>query len=882
MRIEAACLQAFCPRFLRAGWVAACLVVAGVVAPLAVGQVCPSAWQAGAGPAFPGVNGAVNTAVEWDPDGDGPLPSWLVVGGTFTVAGDVFAQNIAGWDGERWHAFGAGISLGTQARVDQVIAYNGSLYMRGYDGYAFFFGRWNGSAWQWSPMGVSPSLLGPLCVHAGELAYSVNGRVYNYNGSRSLMLNGVFSGRPRLFSHAGTLYAYGFESISGQAIRDCAYYDGAAWRAMGNPHLSSSTSPSMATIGDDLVLGSSFIYFTNPAGMITQSGEAIRWNGTGWTTIVSSMSPSIISLYTHNGALYAVGDGMYSFGTLSSQVWQWNGSLFRPVGNLAFAGAVNGLCSFRGELCAYGSEAEDFQWTAGRPHRYGNIARLTGEGWRPLGPGLTEETGDGSYRAAAVFQNRLYSGGTFSVGAPRTFGLAEQTSDGWRPLGAGLRYRSVPANLAGTGFLDRYQTPFVRSLLVWNGKLIVGGRFDLAGELDSRNVAAWDGQAWSRLADGLGGDSEFVTNLGTLSGELVATTQYPTPTYYGSRLNRWRDGRWSVVSLDPGWSVGLWLCFQDRVFAMEYPPQPGVRTRLAAFDGHTWTRIDAGLPSAPTDMWVVAGQLQCATDGGLQKWRWDGAQWSAEGTVNSRLASAVGSDGRRYYHDASRVYTYEGGVMVPVTGTFTGTLGTLTSFDGRLVAMGAFTAAGGTPASGYATMVAAPMEIHVTAPDTIVGAAVQISARVRQTSRTPRYEWSRNGQVIDSETGGSYHFHGFAGVMSATTMGEEVTVTLSIPHVAFGDSGSYTVEFTDECGSRTSNSVMFRVIGGCNPADLAGQGGVPGPDGVLNASDAQVFIDYFFANDGQADMPAPGVLTRDGVIDQNDFVSFLYFYFRPC
>src|SRR5262245_57528448 len=58
----------------------------------------------------PGVSGSATTAVEWDPDGDGPQDKLIVVGGGFEIAGDTAARNVAAWDGVRWHALGAGVN----------------------------------------------------------------------------------------------------------------------------------------------------------------------------------------------------------------------------------------------------------------------------------------------------------------------------------------------------------------------------------------------------------------------------------------------------------------------------------------------------------------------------------------------------------------------------------------------------------------------------------------------------------------------------------------------------------------------------------------------------------------------------------------------------
>lgn len=46
----------------------------------------------------------------FDPDGAGPLPAELVVGGFFSVDGVPGSANIARWDGTRWEALGAGLN----------------------------------------------------------------------------------------------------------------------------------------------------------------------------------------------------------------------------------------------------------------------------------------------------------------------------------------------------------------------------------------------------------------------------------------------------------------------------------------------------------------------------------------------------------------------------------------------------------------------------------------------------------------------------------------------------------------------------------------------------------------------------------------------------
>jgi trimeric autotransporter adhesin len=83
-----------------------------------------STWQ----PLGSGINGAGRALATFDPDGPGPAPELLVVGGSFTIAGGQPAARIAAWDGQNWQALGAGVN----DRVEALAAYRGQLYVGGW------------------------------------------------------------------------------------------------------------------------------------------------------------------------------------------------------------------------------------------------------------------------------------------------------------------------------------------------------------------------------------------------------------------------------------------------------------------------------------------------------------------------------------------------------------------------------------------------------------------------------------------------------------------------------------------------------------------------------------------------------------------------------
>src|SRR2546426_2415110 len=112
---------------------------------------CPEQWFAGEG--IPGIDDVVYATTLWDPDGPGAQPELLVAGGAFRVAGNVFANSIATWNGESWQSLG----MGMNSAVKIVATYNGDLIAGGEfttadNKPANHIARWDGT--HWNPIGT--------------------------------------------------------------------------------------------------------------------------------------------------------------------------------------------------------------------------------------------------------------------------------------------------------------------------------------------------------------------------------------------------------------------------------------------------------------------------------------------------------------------------------------------------------------------------------------------------------------------------------------------------------------------------------------------------------------------------------------------------------
>lgn len=174
-------------------------------------------------------------------------------------------------------------------------------------------------------------------------------------------------------SPTGILYAGGsFTSIGGVVTNAIAYWDGAAWNAMGSANstvfaltygpdgllyaggqfttigggganrIASWNGSAWSALGvgtDDivqaLVFGGSLLYvggrFTTAGGVA--AGGAASWDGSAWSSLGVGVDDIIYSLaYSPNGLLYAGGDFVTADGAAALNLAVWNGNVWGPLG----------------------------------------------------------------------------------------------------------------------------------------------------------------------------------------------------------------------------------------------------------------------------------------------------------------------------------------------------------------------------------------------------------------------------------------------------------------------------------------------------------------------------------------------------------------------
>jgi hypothetical protein len=184
------------------------------------------------------------------------------------------------------------------------------------------------------------------------------------------------------------------------------------------------------------------------------------------------------------------------------------------------------------------------------------IARWNGQAWTALGAGISAAEGDSFppvIQALAPFGGALYAGGSFSrAGSVDMNSIARWDGTDWSMVGGGI-------GIGGGG-----RRPAVTALAVFDDgqgpALYAAGILDVAGGPPVRNIAKWDGAAWSALGAGV-----------------------------GSGVN---DRVWSLAVFDDGTGAALYA-------GGEFADAGGSpAANLARWDGHSWSAVGSGVSGA--------------------------------------------------------------------------------------------------------------------------------------------------------------------------------------------------------------------------------------------------------------------------------------------
>ncbi len=623
---------------------------------------CSLSWSPG-GPQ-PELSGTGRVSIPWDPDGAGPMPQRLAIGGSGLLAGSHLFQRLITWDGSQWETLGDG--PGTFGGVNALTTWNGQLVAAG----SFVVGSscvalWNGTAWQ--PLGSHLETVTVLTVWGGNLVaggYTTAGgvdtafiRVWNGTAWSSLPTPPLLQRPEAMVSFQGLLCVGGWRQSPIQGVFE--RWNGTAWAtsttAVGSViHCLATRSVSLVSW---LYVGGDF----SSIGGVAAANVAATSGGTfTWSPVGSGLSSACRALHVRGQSLTAF-DLVACVEDNSVPVRRLNGSSWVPMG--ASTSLLSSLAYYDG---AY--HAATF-W----PSPDGTCKRFDGTSWAPVrAAGI-----DGEVRAATPVDDDVVLGGTFQTTADGAMGLVARW-DGitFQPLGAGLAGTSVDAlvtldggevvagglfgaAVGGTANIARWNgnawLPLgtgvdqqVRALCrMPNGDLVAGGAFTSAGGVPCSHIARWDGTTWAPLGTGL--DDEVLALAIDAGGALIAGGAFSTAGGTTcSRIARWNgtawlplgagmDGEVHALALHPGGDV---------IAVGAFSTADGVAAdRCARWNGSAWVAmgttpggqvpVQAVLVLPNGDVLAGRGfhQPPVPYDDGLS--RWNGSTWSGVGALAS-------------------------------------------------------------------------------------------------------------------------------------------------------------------------------------------------------------------------------------------------------
>lgn len=575
----------------------------------------------------------------------------VYAGGVFDIAGDVVVNNVAKWDGTRWHSLAGGTN-GTVFAL--AIGPDGSLYAGGdfliAGGVTVnHIARWDGTTWHPLGSGTTADVL--------TLQVDANGNLY---------AGGQFWG-------AGT--------CSGSA--GCAYiarWDGAIW----NPLESGMDDPvHTITLGPhgELYAGGEFLR----AGSCDYSqgcNYIAQWNGVGWREVGGGAKHDVLALITDShGNVYAGGHFLEMAGCTRSQgcrgIAKWDGLNWNPL-NQGVNGSVFDLAvDANNDIIVVGGFNEEENGGILLPR----IARWNGDTWSTLGNGT-----DRAIHAITVAgPNNIYIGGDFfRAGNESAHYFAHWDGTEWDSPGiSGNGMNSAVSSIVANGTTSIYVAGLfgiaggevIPYLAQWdgnswapvdgnpnnavevmisdgNGGLYIAGAFTAVDGVPATAIAHWDGMNWHPLGSGIPGTGNPGGDIHELlvapNGDLYVAGQFEFAG--GVKVNniaRWDGTTWHSVG---GGTTGLVraLLFDDNgdLYAGgAFSHAGGVLTRgIARWDGEQWfplgeTILSSGsvytLSMDPYGALYAGGSFNaypCANAESCNNLtRWDGTAWHAVG-----------------------------------------------------------------------------------------------------------------------------------------------------------------------------------------------------------------------------------------------------------
>jgi hypothetical protein len=166
-------------------------------------------------------------------------------------------------------------------------------------------------------------------------------------------------------------------------------------------------------------------------------------------------------------------------------------------------------------------------------------------------------------------------------------GIARWDGASFKPVGSGV----------GSGDYDG----IVWAMTFFRGDLYVGGQFLTAGDVAVRNIARWDGRAWSAVGGGVAGGLEKVAALAVSGDRLYVGGDFTMAgEVAANRIAMWDGTRWQPLPVITSESVRAIAVAGSEVYVAggSFTTADGLKTNgIVKWGGSVCSALGGGLGS---------------------------------------------------------------------------------------------------------------------------------------------------------------------------------------------------------------------------------------------------------------------------------------------
>lgn len=160
-----------------------------------------------------------------------------------------------------------------------------------------------------------------------------------------------------------------------------------------------------------------------------------------------------------------------------------------------------------------------------------------------------------------------------------------------------LHYQCYGQNMNWKG-LPKEVNDGVLCMSVYDNKLIVGGAFKMAGDKQANRIAAWDGEHWSALGSGVGGEFALVTEMEIEGNNLYIAGGFDSVGDIAAKnIAMWDGTQWNSLGSGSNRQINCLAVYNNQIYAGgSFDSIGGTRIKyIAKWDGVNWSSLGKGI-----------------------------------------------------------------------------------------------------------------------------------------------------------------------------------------------------------------------------------------------------------------------------------------------